>query len=298
MGETRDLSKRRNFSVRLPEPLYEALESMSRRTKQSMNHLVGEAIAHKVEKPDLTPAPPSGDVNAQIAKDAIQVGPEAIGPLKGIAKHLSNRGQMVLACVVWTAAARLVLQQDGRERASAELAMTARRAEESGKLELALGLYTEALSLDPENLECANRLGQRYHHQAQHYGDDVERYRKAKGYLDRVREFDNHAKIFHGWAVLHVARHDGDGPAETEGLREIIEAMRSWAFGQRDGMVRGSWLRQVRRLCSAGLEKEARALADFANRNALWTRIDESDLVVETRPPSAPSEPVAPDRDE
>lgn len=272
------LAPRQNFSVRLPQPLYEGLEELKQQTGTSMNELIGTAVAHLLERPDLAPAPAADDIHPQIARDAIQQRTEAIGPLKGIAKHASNRGQVALACVLWAAAARLIAAQDGPEQASQELAHSAEVAEKSNHQELAVALYEEALRLDANNLGATNRLGQRLHHLAQQH-DDLERYREAERYLARVTFVDNHAKLFHGWSALHVARADGDPYQEERAVAEIEEALKSWAFGQRSGDRRLSWLRHARRLVSAGLEDRANALVHFANRNAHWELIDSSDLL-------------------
>lgn len=276
--EAADLADRRNFSVRLARPLYERLEALSRQTSTSMNSLIGTAVASLTDRPDLAPAGVADDIHALIARDAIRQGPEAIGPLKGIAKHASNRGQVALACVLWAAAARLVQAQEGSEQASQELAHSAGVAEESNHYELAVALYEEALRLDPNNLGASNRLGQRLHHLGQQHGDDVARYRQAERHLARVTFVDNHAKLFHGWSALHLARADRDPYREDQAIAEIEEALKSWAFGQRSGQERLSWLRQVRRLASVGLQDRANALVEFANRNAQWQPIEVREL--------------------
>ncbi|MCB0979133.1 MAG: hypothetical protein M9961_19000 [Ilumatobacteraceae bacterium] len=268
-----ELSPRRNFSVRLPEALYDQLEALAGRRGESMNKLVGNAVALMVNSPDLAPSANSGDISTSIARDALRQGPEAIGPLKGIAKHASNRDQIALACVLWAAAARLVAVTAGPEAASQELTHSAVIAEKSNRSELSVALYEEALKLDVNNLEAANRLGQRLHHLAQQAGDDVERYRQAESHLSRVTFVDDHAKLFHGWSALHVARADGDKTKEERAVAEIDEALRRWAFGQRDGAERTSWLRQLQRLREAGLGAQASVLVEFANRNARWEPI-------------------------
>lgn len=282
-----DLARRRNFSVRLTQPLYEQLEQLGKGRGESMNKLVGSAVATLVGQPELAPTAGAADVNAQIARDAVRQGPEAIGPLKGIAKHANNRDQVALACVLWAAAARLVAATDGLEEASQELAHSAAVAEASNHLELAVALYEEALRLDPHNLDATNRLGQRLHHLAQKHHDDVDRYREAERLLARVTFVDNHAKLFHGWSALHLARADGDRDLEDHALAEITEALKSWAFGQRADQERTSWLRHVRRLLSADLDERAEALVEFANRNARWTPISDKDV----HPPGAETHP-------
>lgn len=270
---------RRNFSVRLAPTLYGQLEALARREGESMNKLIGTAVAMLVDRPDLAPTAVGTDINPQIARDALRQGPEAIGPLKGIAKHAANRDQVALACVLWAAAARLVAQgEGGPEEASRELAHSAHVAEEANRLEMAVTLWEEALRLDPNNLDAANRLGQRLHHLAQQQGDDVSRYREAERHLARVTFVDNHAKLFHGWSALHVARADADPYLEERAVAEIEEALKSWAFGGHTGPERASWLRQVRRLRDIGLVERADALTQFANRNARWDPIGDLDL--------------------
>jgi tetratricopeptide (TPR) repeat protein len=276
-GDEDTLAQRRNFSVRLPEPLYEELEAASRRVGTSMNQLMGSAIAAYLERPDLAPAGVGQDINTQIARDAVRQGPEAIAALKGIAKHASNRGQVTLAAVLWAAAARLVAGTEGPERAADELAHTAHVANSNGRVELAVTLWEEALRLDPNNLEVVNRLGQVLHHLAQRH-DDVDRYREAERHLARVTFVDNHAKLFHGWSALRIARADRDADLEERAVGEIEEALKSWAFGQRDGQDRRRWLRQVQRLGEVGHLQEATALVAFANRNAGWEAIPDSEL--------------------
>jgi tetratricopeptide (TPR) repeat protein len=274
-SDSPELRPRRNFSVRLPEELYAQLEALAESRSESMNKLIGTAVALLVKSPDLAPSAVASDINSQIARDALRQGPEAIAPLKGIAKHASNRDQIALACVLWAAAARLIAAdpEQGPAAASQELGHSAVVAEKSNRVELAVALYEEALRLDPNNLEAANRLGQRLHHLAQQHGDDVDRYRQAEQHLSRVTFVDDHAKLFHGWAALHVARADGDRLAEERAVAEIDEALKRWAFGQRDGSDRSSWLRQVERLRGVGLADKADALVEFANRNARWDTI-------------------------
>ena len=125
--------------------LYEELRALSGRTEQSMNKLIGNAVARFVERPDLTVTAGPGDINARIAQDAIKQTDEAIGPLKGIAKHASNRGQIALACVLYAAAARVIRDKDGDEEASRELARSAMAAEQSRYYELAVALYEASL---------------------------------------------------------------------------------------------------------------------------------------------------------
>jgi tetratricopeptide (TPR) repeat protein len=269
---------RKNFSVRLPDSLYGRLEALGQRTGESMNKLIGTAVAMLVNAPELAPTAVANDINAQIARDAVRQGPEAIGPLKGIAKHAHNRDQVALASVLWAAAARLVAEVDGPERASQDLSHTAVVADSSGRHELAVALFEEALRLDPNNLEAANRLGQRLHHLAHQHDDDVERYRQAERHLARVTFVDSYAKLFHGWAALYVARADHDPYMEDRAVGEIDEALKAWAFSDRGGKDRTSWVRHLKRLEGMGLHERVLGLIDFAARNARWQQVTLADV--------------------
>jgi tetratricopeptide (TPR) repeat protein len=261
------------MSVRFPEPLHQELRARAQRDQVPMNELVGIAVAEMLGRPDLTPTRANEDIASQIAQDAVRMGADAIGPLKGIAKHCNNRGETALAAVLYAAAARLVLAGHGPQAASQELAHTAALVEANNHYELAVSLWKEALNLDPHNLGAASRLGQRLHHLAQRAGDDIARYREAEPHLSRVTFMDNYAKLFHGWSAYFVARADGDVEGRHRAQNEIVEALKHWAFGQRDGNSRRSWLRQLRRLIDAGLVAEADELRDFANRNAEWGEV-------------------------
>jgi tetratricopeptide (TPR) repeat protein len=281
----------RNFSVRLPADLYEELTALREQSGESMNKLIGDAVAAFVDRPDLALTSAPRDINPRIAQDAVRQSTDAIGPLKGIAKHASNRGDMALASVLYAAAARLIREKDGAETASVELARSAMAAEQSRYLELAVALYEEALRVNPNNLEAANRLGQRLHHLAASHGDDVERYRRAAEQLARVTFVDNHAKLFHGWSALHVARADGDRFAEERAVADIEEALKAWAFSQRADDQRRSWLRQIQRLVQAGLAARAESLVEFANSNARWRPIEPNDIAPSNQPNKPATEP-------
>lgn len=239
-----------------------------------MNDLVCQAVAAELERPDLQLSPKNDDISTPIAQDAVRVGVEAIGPLKGIAKHCMNRNQVALASVLYAAAARLVQQAEGPEAGSQELARTAAVVESANHFELAATLWRQALVLDPNNLTAVNRLGQRLHHQAHQASDDVERYREAEALLARVTFMDNYAKLFHGWSSLLVSRSDGDVEGESRARAEIVEALKHWAFGQRDGNSRRGWMRHIRRLHEQGLAEIADELVEFANRNSEWGYIE------------------------
>jgi hypothetical protein len=291
----RESSGRSAMSVRLPEDLHGELKAQSATTGVAMNELVVRAVAQLLERPDLATLTSGSDISSQIARDSIRMDGSAIGPLKGIAKHCVNRGQTALGGVLYAAAAREVLHEDGPQRAAEELSHTAAVMESSNHFELAVGLWQEAVALDTNNLTAVNRLGQRLHHLAQRAGDDIGRYREAERHLARVTFVDNYAKLFHGWSRLFVARADGDVDAEQLGRTEVVDALKHWAFGQRDGNSRRGWIRQVRRLYDTGYEAAAEELRDFANRNADWGAIDSSELQDGSPSPAATEPPEARD---
>jgi tetratricopeptide (TPR) repeat protein len=197
-------------------------------------------------------------------------------PISG-GSWVAKRDQVNLACVLWAAAARLVGATEGRVRAAEELNHSAEVAEDNSHQELAVALWREALTLDPNNLETANRLGQRLHHLAVRH-DDIERYREAEHLLARVTFVDNHAKLFHGWSALRIGDADNAVDQRDRALAEIDEALKAWAFGQRQVSERSRWVRQVRRLAEAGYTGQAEALIDFANRNARWGSLGTDEL--------------------
>ncbi|MGH2365291.1 MAG: ribbon-helix-helix protein, CopG family [Chloroflexota bacterium] len=284
-----DLSGRRNFSVRLPERLYEELDSMARGQGVSMNWLIGQAVASLVGHPEFSPVSTTADIDSKIARDSVRQDPDQqpspIGALKGIAKYLSNRGEIALACVLWAAAARLVNAQrnGGPEKASVELAHSAAVAEGANHQELAVALFEEALRLDPNNLEATNRLGQLLHHLAQQRGDDIERYREAEEQLARVAFLDDRAMLFHGWASFYIARSERDATGEKQATAEIQRALERWAFQNPNDQERVSWLRQVRRLADVGLRSQADELIDFASRNARWRKVEREEIAKQTQ---------------
>jgi len=258
------------FSVRLPPALYGGLRTRANETGTSMNSLISEAVAALLERADLSRSTEPADIDSRIAADAVRESDQTIGALKGIGKHLLDRGQVALAAVVFGAAARVVAEREDESTASRELSFTAEQAQRHNYLELAASIFEESLRRDPNNLEAVNRLGQLMHHLAQRANDDIDRYRRAEELLSRVTFVDNRAKLFHGWSQLYVARNDSDRYAEEVALRDINEAMRHWAFGQHDGHERQRWMRQLQRLVrlDAKYESAANELIDFAAAQA------------------------------
>lgn len=261
---------RRSFSVRMPQDLYVQLERASESRGESMNKLVQQAVAELVGRADLAPLASGADVHPKIARDAVRQGPEAIGPLKGIAKWAQGRDQMALAAVCWAAAARLVTAQQGPEAGSQELSHSAAVFAQTNLRDLTIALYEEAVALDQNNLDAINRLGQLLHHAAQADGDNPEKYRQAAALLSRVTFVDDRARLFHGWSTFFVGRSDNDTNGVGQALGEIDEAMRRWAFAARDPRERLAWERQVNRLRDAGYPDRAAELTKFAEQHARW----------------------------
>lgn len=100
--------------------------------------------------------------------------------------------------------------------------------------------------------------------------------------LDRVREDDNYAKLFYGWAALELAA--GNRNEATRARDEIIVALRRWALGQRSPESREKWLYHAAKLKTRGpeFEQAVENLVAYANDNASWTPIGMSEI----RPPT------------
>lgn len=271
-------SDRKPYSLRLPTPLYEQLQEASDTTGESMNQLIAVALARFLERPELVAASGEGDVDEGLAAAAIADGSAAIGPLKGLAKHLTNRGQPVLASVLYAAAARLIADEEGAEAGSRELVRTGNLMERTGHTEAATALYEKAIALNPSNLEASSRLGQRLHHLAYQQGDDVEMYRRAAEHLRSAASVDNYAKLFYGWSALHVARADGSQADADSARRHIKQALERWAFGQQDPASRPRWMRQLRDLLEVGEDDLVQDLIDFARANTHWDPITQEEL--------------------
>lgn len=80
-----------------------------------------------------------------------------------------------------------------------------------------------------------------------------------------------HAKLFHGWAALHVARADADSLAEERALAEIDEALKRWAFGQREGSERARCVKSS--ACGRPALATKPIRSSNSPRNARWDPI-------------------------
>ncbi len=280
-SESLEPTGRKALSIRLSAPLHDELAKAKKREDRSINEIVADAVATYLAKPEMAPSNQPSDIKNDIARDAVRFGVEAIGPLKGIAKYSSQRDQWALACVLWVAAARLIQQQQGPVAAAAELRHTANMVWLNGRKDLAIALWREALTLDPDSLESANRLGQELHHLASRSGDDVEIYAEAEQYLKRVIAIDNRARLFHGWSAYYVQLSRGQDQGAEQSLDEVADAMKTWSFGNPNADDRKRWVYQLRRLERVSPER-ARALVVFAERNAGWAKISLDEGVRQT----------------
>lgn len=275
----------KNLSLRLSDELGRELDELAKARGSSMNAVIGDLIAEAVGKPALAASASPRDVPIGMARDACRFGPEAIGPMKGVAKQLCERDLLATAAVVYVAAARLIAadpdpERGGGERASAELTETAQVMVDSNHLELGILLAEEALrpELNPKNRRGRNLLGQWLVRSAQRDGD-IGKYKRAADLLVDVMEYDDRARLFHGLAALAVADLEGDRTARSSALDHIDKAMRKWAFGNRNPAERRSWVGQLRRLGRFGADDLQRSLLEFANENSSWPQIREAELV-------------------
>lgn len=263
------------FSVRVPRTLHRRLVERATHEGCSLNQLVTAVLTEGL-------APATGrlaeagalDAHEDLVAVSVRSAPQSIGPLKGIATHLRDRGAINLACLVYAHAASRVHEAEGAPAASRDLGMAAALARRSGRWMLAESLFRESIQLDATNLRSLSALGQLLHHQQRH--DD------AIGYLERAANVDNHARLFLGWSRLlaGLERHD-DQEIDT-GTAILVDALRNWADSNPDDNERSSWERQVRRLRALGsrFATEVQQLVEFANAHAGWGAI-ELDTITE-----------------
>jgi tetratricopeptide (TPR) repeat protein len=273
---------RRALSVRLSEPLAEKLEAMSEERGLPMNTVISDLIAEAAGVPELAPSARPRDVSAQIAIDACRFGPNSVGALKGIAKHLSNQNLTALAAVVYTAAARVIAndpdpEHGGNERASSELTTTARLVKSTKNHELSIALLREATALDAKNRVAENLLGQWLVGSAQR-DENIEKYKEAMSLLVNLVEYDSHAELFYGLAALAIADVKSDKTARSSALENIARALRRWSFGSKDNQERRKWISQLQHLQEQKANHLVQDLVDFANSNADWDPISIEDI--------------------
>lgn len=259
------------FSVRVPRSLHHRLVQSAEREGSSVNQLVNVLLARGLERPPLANArsvASSEDAHEDLAALAVRSGPQSIGPLKGIARFLRDRGDVNLACLLYALAAVRIEEAEGPQAASREFGRASALSRRHGSHQLAEALLRESLQHDPTNLRSFSALGQLLHHQG--------RYTEAIDCLERAPSIDNHARLFLGWSRLLAGLDARDEQEVAEGSAQLGEALRQWAYGNSSSAERARWARQLRRLRALGsrFAEQTRQLIEFANSNASWGEID------------------------
>lgn len=271
------------FAARLPRGLHNALkERAADLGGASMNDVVVAALRTALEGAELAVVASSGDFGDARLDLACAAVEGDIAALKGIARHYENLGRHNVSCVLYAAAARLVASSDP-VAASRELVTTASQAQRRRRPELTKVLLRTAIDLHPTNLVAQNRLGQLLY-----FADD---FNAAVEYLAPVKERDNHARLFHGWSLLRLALDAGDRVGAARARDEIVAAMETWAFGERDPRARDSWLRQLVELDRLGddYRQAVDELLRYANENSGWhPSLSRADFKAESREPAEP----------
>jgi antitoxin HicB len=287
------------FSVRVPRSLHRRLTETAEHEGSSLNQLVNILLTRALERParEKGHAVTREEVHEDLTALAVRSGPQSIGPLKGIARFVRDRGDVHVACLLYVLASVRIEKSEGRQAASRELGMAAALARRHGSNELAEALLRESLHNDPTNLRSFSALGQLLHHRG--------RYEEAAECLERAAGVDNYAKLFLGWSRLLAGLEADDDESVADGSSKLTEALRQWAYENHDTSDRASWTRQVQRLRGLGsrFAEQASQLVEFANANASWGDIDpdiadepwsreDADLLVD-EPPGSYSEGAA-----
>ncbi|MBV8194109.1 MAG: toxin-antitoxin system HicB family antitoxin [Candidatus Dormibacteraeota bacterium] len=258
------------FSARVPKSLHRQLSARAEVEGCSLNQLVTTVLAASVSEPVRKTS--DADAYEEIAADAVAVGPESIGALKGIATFLRNRGDVNLACLIYAfAAERAASGPGGAQDAAKEFGTAGALARRERRMRLAEALWRQSLRRDFTNIRSNSSLGQLLHHQA--------RYEEAIDYLERAASVDSYARLFLGWSRLQLGLNNGQETLVSDGLSDVTDALRKWAaYAPRS--ERSSWVRQVRRLqlLGARFHQEAEQLVYFANGNANWPKISSDEL--------------------
>ncbi len=274
-SRTQEFSGR--FSLRVPKSLHRRLSERAEAEGASLNQYVAVLVS-QVMSSERTSTPRAAqpdrvvDAHEDITADAVRHGPQAIGALKGIATFLRDQGAVNLACLLYAVSAERVAQHDSREAASREYGAAAALARREGLQDLAVSLWYESLRHDRSNLRSVSTLGQLLHHQG--------RYTEAADLLADAPDFDNHARLFRGWSRLLASLQKDDESGAADGLGDVIDALRSWAYRNTDVRDRDAWLRQVNRLVKLGprFATEVDQLLEFAGTNSGWRPITRTEL--------------------
>lgn len=262
--------ERQSLPVRLPVDLHRRLKERAESLETSMNTLVEAGVRNVLDGGEIKLPSKSGATDAREDLVLAALSGE-IGALKGIAQHYRNLGLLNLSSLLYGLSAEVTAMTDPKF-ASKELLRTASWPRQ--KRDLAIALLRAALRHNPENEVAKNHLGQ-----ALYFAGD---YKEAIEQLASVRERDNHARLFHGWASLHIAREADNRSATTRARDEIVVALQAWAFGSQDHRMRDRWLRQVAQLDSLGADYQQTVdeLLTYANDNTSWPEVSRDDLAI------------------
>jgi tetratricopeptide (TPR) repeat protein len=243
--------------------MHEALGELARNSPGvTMNDLVVAGVRKVLDDREVTVvANDMSDVKLDFAIAAVG-GETAV--LFGIARHYANLGRLNLACVLYFCAAEQVAQRDPKEAAR----NVVRTADLAPTRPLEVALLRAALRWNPNNDVAKNRLGQLLVWEGE--------FEEAKGLLESVVDRDNHARLWHGWALLRLAQKQGSRSAVTRARGEIAAALQTWAFGEGNPEERKKWLNQVGNLAAEGDEFDqcVTELLDYANDNSRWDTVN------------------------
>ncbi len=256
----------KRINIPLPVETHQALRQRAGSLGLTMYELAARAIEAALEDGTVSVNvdPSLGDVPIDEAIAAISG--DAAAPA-AIARQYLALGKPQLAAVMTTVAAERAARGSDADagdpaRASRELTRFA------GKRELARGmkiaLLERALTIHGQNLVASNLLGQQLYFDRQ--------YSRAIEHLAAVRDRDNRARLFHGFAVLTLALDASDDTRAKDGRNEVVEALEAWSFGNRDPQERSAWLRQLTKLdaSSPDFTHTVDELIEYANMNADW----------------------------
>lgn len=279
MSETSTSEKRIN--IPLTVDTHRALRQQASSLGLTMYELAAKAIEAAVENRTVSVNvdPSLGDVRAEEAIAAI--GGDAIAP-GSIARHYMNLNRPHLASVMATFAAERTAQAGDKGGASRELT---RFAGERLPIGLKIALLERALAISDANLVARNLLGQQLYFDKQ-YGRAIE-------HLAAVRDRDNRARLFHGFAVLRLALEAGDDGDQTrarDGRDEVVDALEAWSFGNRDPQERLKWIRQLAELDASSLrfKQTVDELIEYASMNSYWKEPISRDDVAAAREKLSP----------
>jgi len=258
MSESPGSEKRIN--IPLAVETHRALRQQAGSLGVNMYELAAKAVEAAVENRTVSVNvdPSLGDVRTDEAIAAI--GGDADAPAS-IARHYMNLNKPHLAAVMATFAAERAAQASDKATASRELT---RFAGERLPIELKIALLERALTIHNGNLVARNLLGQQLYFDKQ--------YSRAIEHLIAVRDRDNRARLFHGFAVLRLALEAGDSTRAKDGRDDVVEALEAWSFGSRDPQDRLRWIRQLAELnaSSPDFAHTVDELIDYANMNSDW----------------------------